>query len=460
MREINLQAQLEKCDALRAVLGKERVNSIAEKCNAGDVRRRDLPTELFVESTLLTVSEKQGYGLYPKQAATACRLSQNTDRPIDALTRSAVGKQMLKRDWTLFMELLKTVLKQHWHLLSPLDKHYLKKFKDARIVDSTVVGLNKVLLRAFQANEEGEAALKIHTVFDTKFVPIGIQVTEQRYADVNFEFLTGEKNVFYLFDLGYWCFDLFMQIIEQDSFFLSRMKSDCDPRICEFLSPGYSELNGRRIRLSELKDCNLFSGDTFDAKVRLPGIIEQLRLVGLKHNGEWYFYVTNITDKEFTPQVVYEIYRLRWQIELFFKWLKHILSLEHISGQRVNSIMSQIYAAMIIYLLTRLIVERASRAYGTPFEKFSLEKCLNLVMMNFGEVISGFMRGEPPPDYLLRLMASPLGLKEKPRRKAVKCPVFGQKLHYIAGLLDAISESCLRRLRPILVKSQNLFSLS
>jgi len=450
MKQDIIPTQLNKCDALRVVLGKERVNSIAEKCNAGDVRRRKLPTELFVESALLTVSEKQGHGFYAKQAATACRLSQDSDKPMDILSKSAVGKQMLKRDWKLFMELFSGILKSHWHLLSPLDKHYLRRFKDARIVDSTVGGLNKVLCREFRANEEGEAALKIHTVFDLKLVPVGLWVTEQRYADVNFRFLTGEKNVFYMFDLGYWCFELFADIMEQGSFFLSRLRSDCDPRICEFLSPGYSAFNGRRIRLSELKDCNLLGGNTFDAMVKLPGVREKVRLVGLKHKGEWYFYVTNITDEDFTPQVIYEIYRLRWQIELFFKWLKRILALEHITGERVNSIMSEIYAAMIVYLITRMMIEQASHAYGINFEKFSLEKCLNLVMLNCGEIITGLIHGEPPPDYLLRLMASPLGLKEKPRRKAAKAPVLLRKMHWILDRLDGIPESCLRRLRLIL----------
>lgn len=459
MKHYNLPARLEKCDALRAVLGKGRISSIAEECNAGDERKRKLPTDLFVESALLAAAEDQGYGLYPRQAATACMLSQDTDKPVEVITRSAVCKQMLKRDWSLFMELFKSILKPHWQQLTPLDRHYLKRFKDARIVDSSVIGLNKVLCREFQANEEGEAALKLHTVFDTKFVPVGVHVTEQRYADVNFDFLTGEKNVFYTFDLGYWCFDLFKQIMEQDSFFLSRLKSDCNPRILEFLSPGYSALKGRRIRLSELKDCNLLGEETFDAKVRLQGIPKELRLVGLKHDDEWYFYVTNIMDGDFTPQVIYEIYRLRWQIELFFKWLKHILSLEHISGQRVNSIMSQIYAAMIVYVVSRMIIEETARAFEIPIEKFSIEKCLNLVMLNPAAIL-GFIRGEPPPEYLLRLMASSLGLKERSRRKSVKQSVLGQKLRYAVGYLDAIPEFCLRRLRSILAKSQNAFGLS
>jgi len=459
MTKDNLPAQLKECDALRAVLGKGRISSIANKCNAGDIRRRDLPIDLFVESALLAVSEKQGYGLYPKQAAIACMLSQGTEKPTESLTRSAVCKHMLKRDWALFMEIFKDILKPSWHLLSPLDRHYLTRFKDARIVDSTVISLNKALLKTFRANDEGEAALKAHTVFDTKFVPVDIHVTEQRFADVNFDFLTGEKNVFYTFDLGYWCFDLFTRIMEQGSFFLSRMRSDCDPRICEFHSPGYSALNGRRMCLSELKGCNFLAGESFDAMVKLPGITQRLRLVGLRHEGEWYFYVTNITDKDFTPQVIYEIYRLRWQIELFFKWLKHILSLEQISGRKVNSIMSQIYAAMTVYVITRLAIEEASRTCCIPVEKFSIEKCLNLMMLN-ARAILAFMRGEPPPGYLLKLMASPLGLKEKPRRKAANQPVFGLKMLCAPLWLDAIPESFLRRLLPILAKSQNLGCLS
>lgn len=396
------------------------MKSIADKYNSGDVRKRKLPVELFLESMLLSVSVKHGHGFYAKQAAAACRLSQNTNSPVDTLSKAAVGKQMLRRDWRLFRDIFKSILRSCQHLLSEQDKWYLKRFKDARIVDSSVVSLNKVLLNKFRATTKDEAALKIHSLFSLKrFVPLKTEITEQCSADVKFDFLSGKKNILYTFDLGYWDYGLFDKIMEQGSFFISRLKDKSNVRIESILCKGYSPFEGRKMPLKEFIDCSLLSGESFDAIVKLGDMSKHLRLVGLKHKEEWYFYVTNITDEEFSPEIIYEIYRLRWQIELFFKWLKHILKLEHITGERVNSIMSEIYAVMIVFLLTRLMIELASELCDVNLKKFSMEKCLNLMILNIHEIIPGLMRGVPPPKWLLLQMASPLGLKER-RRKSSK----------------------------------------
>jgi hypothetical protein len=457
MTRANIQAHLKKCDDIWAVLGKERVKAIAEKCGAGDKRRRKITLELFVPSTLIAANSKKAHGFFSEIAATAHGLSQDTDNPLEPATKQAVGKQMQRRDMRLFAGIFGNILKSSLHLLTEQDKWCLKKFKDARVVDSTVINLNKVLCDVFCAAAKGKAALKIHTVFSlSKFVPLKLEITKQRSSDVKFDFLDGTGNVLYIDDLGYWCFPLFRRIMGQGSFFISRLKSGCDPRIEEFLCPGYSPWEGHRPRLRELN----LGGDTFDALIRLRGIAEKLRLVGLKHKGEWYFYVTNIMDKDFTPQVVYEIYRMRWQIELFFKWLKHILKLEHITCETPNAIMIEIYAAMIMFLITRLLMEKASRAYGVKIERFSMEKCLRIVGVNFGVVVLCIMEDRPPPDHLIRLLASPLGLKGKPKRRSAKGPFLGLKPRRFSDEPSRIFRGCLCKTSLSLTFRQNYFGLS
>jgi len=461
MTRNNIQAHLNKCDDIWAVLGKERVKAVAEKCGAGDKRRRKITLEAFVPSTLIAVSSKKAHGFYSETAAIGYNLFQGTDKPLKPATKQAVGKQMQKRDMELFGGIFRNTLKSSLHLLTEQDKWYLKMFKDARIVDSTVVNLNKVLCSEFRATTEGKAALKIHTIFSlSKFVPLRFKITKQRSSDVKFDFLDGTKNVLYINDLGYWCFPLFKKIMGQDSFFISRLKDGCNPRILEFLSPGYSVFNGTRKTLKELIDCNNLGGKSIDLMIKLPGIVEKLRLVGLKHKEKWYFYVTNIMDEKFTPQVIYEIYRLRWQIEMFFKWLKHILKLEHITCEKPNAIMIEIYAAMIMFLITRFLMEKASRVYGIGIERFSMEKCLRIVGMNFEMVVLCFMEGRPPPDYLIRLLASPLGLKEKPKWGSAKGSVLGLKSRWFSGELGRVFEFCLHKTRLILAFRQNFFGLS
>jgi IS4 transposase len=65
--------------------------------------------------------------------------------------------------------------------------------------------------------------------------------------------------------------------------------------------------------------------------------------------------VTNIFDALFTPQVIYEFYSKRWTVEMFFNDIKHVLKLSHIFSQKKNGIMVEIYSALILYLLIRII---------------------------------------------------------------------------------------------------------
>ena len=113
---------------------------------------------------------------------------------------------------------------------------------------------------------------------------------------------------------------------------------------------------------------------------------KRLRLVGIKHDGEWYFYVTNITDGKFTPQRLYEIYRYRWQIEIFFKELKSNVSLRHIVTKDENAIMLEIYATLIFYLLTRTLMSKASKG-------LSVRKCLAEVKRRLANVVVPMLLG-------------------------------------------------------------------
>ena len=130
------------------------------------------------------------------------------------------------------------------------------------------------------------------------------------------------------------------------SFFVSRLKINIDPLIV------FGKYEGKR--LSEvLKD---IKGSTVDVMVNLitqaATLTEYLRLIGIKHEGEWYFYLTNIKDKAFRPKDIYTIYTYRWTIEIFFNELKHVLRLENIVCRNENGIKVEIYAALILYTIT------------------------------------------------------------------------------------------------------------
>ena len=375
-----LSDSVKKCDEL---IDRELIIETAQKYEASDERERKLLTLAFFWSLVLSVEDKGYHGFYPAMISIFHKLTGKS------IKKQSISDQMKRRNWRWLKEIYEHLLEEYWSRLDGIDKSFLEQFTDFRIADSTVIEVVKTLRQEFRATTKGKAALKIHALFSLKkLVALDVEVTKQAYADVRFRFLDGTRNVLYVFDLGYWCYDLLEDIISQGSFFVSRLKDGSDVVVEEFLCPGYSAFR-RGITLNELIDCNSLGGTVFDAMVKLGDMKTRVRLVGLKYKGEWRFYVTNITDQKFPPGLIYAIYRFRWQIEIFFKELKSNISLRHITTRNENAIMLEIYATLIFYLLTRILM---SRATGKRVN-LSVRKSLAMVKRRLADVVVPMLLG-------------------------------------------------------------------
>ena len=373
MTRIAIRSQPNKYNEL---IDRELILETAQKHEASDERQRSMTTLTFFWSLVLSVEDKVYHGFYPAMVSAFHKLTG------ESITKQSISEQMQRRDWHWLKDIYEDLLKQYWDRLDGIDKDYLEQFTDLRAVDATVIHIVKTLRQKFRATTKGLAALKINTVYSLrKFVPLELKITPETEHEVKFKFLTREKGVLYVFDLGWWCYDLFSNIMGSKSFFVCRLKDGADIAIKEFRCRGYSAVSGRkRLTLNELIDCGNLGGDSFDAMVKLGDMRKRVRLVGLKHGDEWYFYVTNITDEKFTPQRIYEIYRYRWLIEIFFKELKSNISLRHIVMKDENAIMHEIYATLIFYLLTRMLMSKASKG-------LSVRKSLAEVRRRLADVV-------------------------------------------------------------------------
>jgi len=212
-----------------------------------------------------------------------------------------------------------------------------------------------------------------------------VQVTESKRHDSRFYGITNEPNILYLFDLAYFSFYRFKKIIEAGSFFVSRLKSCCDPLIVAVEQNQWKHLIGKK--LSEV--IPLLNPDIpLDATVKLSNakqskLNHELRLVGIFHEGVWRFYITNIIEKLFTPMVIYQLYAKRWTVEIFFNEIKNVLSLEHIMSKNRNGIMVEIYSALIYYLLTRIVISLSSQQTGLPLTSYSFKRSAEIVKAFF-----------------------------------------------------------------------------
>ena len=301
------------------------------------------------------------------------------------LSKTAVSKRLNKVPWYLFRGVYNHLLGKYRHILGVTEGQFLGKFKDAFAIDGSVIKLCKQLETTFSSVHKGKASLKLNAKYSLKLeVLTKLQVSHGKRHDSRFSFVTKATNQLYLVDLGYWSFKLMEKISDAGSFFVMRLKTSCNPLIVQVSEPQFQHLVGQRLSdiITWLKTQSELTH--IDLTVQLssakkPRFTQNIRLVGLLHQGLWRFYITNIFDASFTPSCIYELYALRWQVEIFFNLIKNVLSLHNIISRNKNGIMIEIYSALIFHLLTRILIALAAHKTGQSIHQFSFERSAKLI---------------------------------------------------------------------------------
>jgi len=279
----------------------------------------------------------------------------------------------------------------------------LELVRSMMLVDATVLRVADRLIQAFPGHRTGRqaewAAAKLHAAFWlVRSVPQVLAITAEKVNEKTVDFLrpVGEKAL-YLFDLGYWKYILFDQIIERKQHFLSRLRDDCNPLILEVYR-GCQEWVGKRLKEITLQ------GAEIDLRVNLssanphnPRMKHNVRLVGQPVDGVWHLYVTSIFDRAvYVVSLLVQLYALRWQIEIFFRNLKCVLRMENFIATSENGVRLQIYAALIFYVLTHIVMLKASQQVDTPVEQMSVPRCLVAMGQALHRVAELVIRGLEP----------------------------------------------------------------
>ena len=226
----------------------------------------------------------------------------------------------------------------------------------------------------------------------------------------------------HIFDLGYWTYTLFDTIIERHQHFITRLRQDCNPLILA-VYVGDPKWVGKRLKALKV------TGRTVDLLVNLssanranPQMCHNVRLVGQWNRGakRWHWYITSLLDWQTYPlTLIVDLYRLRWQIEILFRNLKHGLRIANFVSTTENGICIQIYAALIHYVLTHLIILKAAAETGRPLEDFSIPYCLEAVQQVLQQARPLVLRGLTPNWEKLeeRMVQAVIALGLRPNRK-------------------------------------------
>lgn len=256
-----------------------------------------------------------------------------------SVSRSTISDSNGKRDWRIWEGLFYRTLSR-CRDLTPGHKFRFKNPLYA--LDSTLVSLC-LSLYPWARFRRRKGALKIHTLLDQRgTLPAFVVVSAGDRHDVKVaeeSDLPLEPDSIIVMDRAYIDFKWLWGLHSRGVWFVTRAKRNLDYDIA-----GQQEVPKNR-------------GVLFDYSIRLRGYHARLnypatlRLVGFvdKETGEEFVFLTN--HMGFGATTIAEIYKSRWQIELFFKWIKQNLKIKTFLGASFNAVMTQIWVAMIYYLM-------------------------------------------------------------------------------------------------------------
>jgi len=325
----------------------------------GDKRKRDLPFKVHFWLLVYFIIEPTSRGLQGTINNAWCQIKELLAVKGESLPlrKSSLSKKNKTRPVKAFEKVFEYLVKRCQAARIPWKE--LEKFSAVRLVDSTLIDLALSLLAVFKtsrtdAPKKSQAKMQVDYELCGGFPRcIVLEAANSRNEKKVLKRLTKAKKSLFLIDLGYWCYETFDEIISGGHYFISRLKDNAVYRVVRKLGP-------------------------HDYIIRLGGSKKMkhlVRLVGVRYGKEWYWYVTNLIDtKKFSGRKIAQIYRYRWQIEIFFLELKEILKVRRLHSRTVNGLKLELYAALCVYLLVKILMHQAAEKYNLKVEQISFRK--------------------------------------------------------------------------------------
>ncbi len=259
------------------------------------------------------------------------------------ISRSTLADANELRDWRIYSDLAAVLIAKARTLYAKED-FGVALDQTVYAFDSTTIDLCLTLFPWAQFRRR-KSAVKLHTLLDLRGnIPCFVHVSSGRMADVtSLDFLTLEAGAFYVFDKGYPDFARLYRFTLELAFFVTRAKRDLDFT--------------RRAHRPVDKTTGLRSDQTIilcgpKSSQRYPGPLRRIAYYAADLDKRFVFLTNNFTLPALT---IAQLYRCRWQVELFFKWIKQYLRIKAFYGTSINAVKTQVWIAVCVYVLMAII---------------------------------------------------------------------------------------------------------
>jgi hypothetical protein len=262
------------------------------------------------------------------------------------ISRSTLAEANEKRDWRIYADFAQSLI-QIARRLYINDSFGIDLSNTVYALDSTTIDLCLSVF-PWAHFRRAKAAVKLHTLLDLRGnIPTFIHVSPGKLHDVNLlDTLLPEAGAFYIMDRAYLDFERLHLLTQASAFFVIRAKSNLKYRRL------YSHPIDKSIGL-RCDQVGVLTG--FYSAQHYPDKLRRIKFHDPQTNKELIFLTNNFSLPAIT---ITELYKCRWQVELFFKWIKQHLRIKSFFGTSENAVKTQIWIAVSVYVLVAIIRKR------------------------------------------------------------------------------------------------------
>jgi len=362
-----------------------------KQANRVDGQRRSDALSRWSQFVALAIGQLGGRGSLRDIEATV--RSQGCHRyhlGSQSISKSALGRANEQLDYRFYEGMFQGLYQR---CVSNQRRHGFRFKNKLFSLDASLIDVSMKVFPWADFNRK-KSAFKLHLGLDHDgLIPAFACVTQGKVSDmVQARQLTLPKGSVVVFDKGYNCYRWHNSLTEQGIFFVSRIRRNAQYRVLKrhAVNKGSGITSDQTIKYTALRK----DGDK----------LKSIRRVGYRdpETGKHYVFISN--QFSWSAKTIADIYKQRWQVELFFKWIKQNLKIKAFLGISENAVMTQIMAALCVYLLLAYL------KFQSKIDK-SLQQIIRLLQLNLFTRRSLLellqppdQRGLPPPQLNLGLV--------------------------------------------------------
>jgi transposase len=292
------------------------------------------------------------------------------------ISRSTLADANERRDWRIYHDFAQVLIRRARNLYAQQPLAVALE-QTVYALDSTLIELCLSLFPWAHAQRQ-KGAIKLHTLLDIRGnIPCVVRISPAKTADSKIlDQLPPEPGSFYIMDRGYNDFARLRRWTEAGAFFVVRCRKNI-----QFIRRTRRAVD----RTTGLRSDNTVGFQDHRTKKKYPHALRRITFYDTEHRRR-FILLTNAF--QLTALTIPQLYKCRWQVELFFKWIKQHLRIKHFFGQSVNAVKTQVWIAISAYVLVAIL----KRELKLERSQYEILQILSLALFEKSPDLATFLR--------------------------------------------------------------------